>query len=239
MTYNGTTATPWDLVYRILTHDKVRTAYLWGPPGIGKTWSAYHVHNGYTARKPVYAITLTQDTPAAELRGHYVPKGGDLVWSDGPFVKAMREGARLVLNEITHAPAEVMAICYPVLESSETARLTLPTNETVRPAEGFQVIVTDNHQPDELPEALRDRFDATMMIREPHEDAYLRIDERFREIARATVTLQGERAIGLRSWLAIQKLAKTMGDREAMTAVLGPDRARNLHDAIAIGEAKT
>ena len=41
---------------------------------------------------------LTEDTAAAELRGHFLPRGKELIWHDGPFTAAMRQGARLVVR---------------------------------------------------------------------------------------------------------------------------------------------
>ena len=97
----------WKLVERVLAADSIRTLYLYGPPGIGKTYCAYtkgRLDNG------VYAVTLTEDTPAAELRGHYMPKGNEMLWHDGPFTLAMREGSGLVINEISYATPEVLAL---------------------------------------------------------------------------------------------------------------------------------
>src|SRR5574339_225733 len=95
--------TCWELIEKLLESESVRSLYLYGPPGVGKTYSAYHkgrLNNG------LYAVTLTEETPAAELRGHFIPKGGEMIWHDGPFVKALKQGARLVVNEVTHASAD-------------------------------------------------------------------------------------------------------------------------------------
>ena len=138
----------WNFVGDILSCHAARTVYLWGPPGTGKTYSAFH--SGLRDRE-VFSITLTPETPAAELRGFWTPKGNEFVWQDGPFIHAMRRGARIVINEISHASHDVLAILHPVLESLDTAQLTLPNLETVRPAEGFQVVCTDNLPIDQLP----------------------------------------------------------------------------------------
>src|SRR5262245_49825947 len=155
----------WPFVERIIRSPNARTIYLWGPPGVGKTWVAYHCN---PAAREVSAVTVTEDTASQELRGHYLPRGrGEMVWHDGPVTAAMRAGARLVVNELTHGGPEVHTLLHPILEQIDTARLTLPTNETVRPAPGFQVICTDNAPPEDLPPALRDRFDSILEVREP------------------------------------------------------------------------
>jgi MoxR-like ATPase len=71
----------WPLVERALQTEQLGRIYLFGPSGIGKTFVAYQC--GRTQRG-LYSVTLTQETPAAELRGTYLPKGDELVWHDGP-----------------------------------------------------------------------------------------------------------------------------------------------------------
>jgi len=58
----------------------------------------------------------------------------------------------------------MLAIC----DDPAIAAITLPTTETIRPASGFRVIATSNHDPASLDEALRDRFDAIIQVTTPH-----------------------------------------------------------------------
>lgn len=164
-------------IYERLLQMGHRTLYIWGPPGIGKTYLAYRV--GVDEDK-VMAVTLTDETPAAELRGHYLlGENGSTYWHDGPFTVALRKGYRLVVNEIGHANDDVQGILYPFLEDPSTARLTLPNGETVFPTDGFHVVATDNFAPDKLPEALHDRFGATLKLDDPHPDALANLPPEF------------------------------------------------------------
>ena len=86
----------WKFVDEVLACRAARTLYLWGAPGTGKTYSA--CRTGLFDRE-VYSITLTPETPAAELRGFWMPRGTEFVWMDGVFIEAMRKGARIVINE--------------------------------------------------------------------------------------------------------------------------------------------
>ena len=131
----------WPFIEAVLGSWAARTIYVWGPPGTGKTYAGMHC--GLRDRE-VFSLTLTPDTSAAELRGHWIPKGDRFEWMDGPLIHAMKNGFRLVINEIAFASHDVMAILHPLLENVETARLTLPNRETVVPAKGFQVVCTDN-----------------------------------------------------------------------------------------------
>lgn len=222
----------WDLVDQVLESVSARTLYLWGPPGIGKTYSA--TRTGLRERA-VFSITLTPETPAAELRGFWMPKGQEFVWMDGVFIDAMRKGARVVINEISHASHDVLAILHPILENVETARLTLPSGETVVPAPGFQVVCTDNMPVDQLPESLRDRFKSVMRVGRPHPDALLCLPEDLRAAALRTFDLESERAVSIRGWLAVHEMESEFERPTAFRVVFGRERGEQLFNALALG----
>lgn len=229
---NGDARKRWERLKRLLATEIVRTIFVWGPPGVGKTWAAYN--HGHLDRG-VYAVTLTDDTSAAELRGHFVLRGSDTQWHDGVFVGAMRRGARLVINEISHANADVLAQLYPLLESPETASLSLPTGETVTPAAGFRVICTDNNGLEQLPEALQDRFVARVHLLEPPDEALARLRPEFRVLAEAGLSIPDDRRISLRAWLALELLEPLFGLEDACAAIFEDERGAMIHDAIRLG----
>jgi MoxR-like ATPase len=228
------TTDPWTIIEQLLSFIGLRTLYLHGPPGVGKTYAGYHYGR---IQRGVYAVTLTDETSAAELRGHFIFKGGDAVWHDGPFVRAMREGARLVINEISNASADVLALLFPVLESFETARLTLPSGETVTPSEGFHVVATDNRSPEQLPEALQDRFMAYVELTTMHPRALDTISDELREIARQTIG-DGDRMISARGWKHLQELSNAFEMHDACRLAFGMERGHMIADAITLAREK-
>lgn len=221
----------WELIQCALELDLPGTGvvFIGGPPGIGKTYSAYH--HGRLGNR-FYAITITEETSAAEVRGHFILKGNEAVWHDGPFVMAMRVGARLVVNEISNANSDVLAIMMPIFESPKTAELTLPTGETLRPAPGFHVVITDNRGIDELPDALDDRVGSVFWVNQPHPDALMELHPDLRELAIATAALDDERRISLRGWLSLQGYIPDFGLEAACILTFGPDRGPLVHDVI-------
>lgn len=222
----------WHFMEYLMQFDDMRTMYVYGPPGVGKTYTA--TRSGLKGRN-VYSITLTPETPAAELRGFFVPKDREFVWHDGPFVRAMREGARVVINEVSHASHDVLAILYPVLEGKDTAALTLPDSTTVVPADGFQVICTDNMPPDELTEALRDRFNSIMEINQPHPDSINSLRPALKRAALKCLEMEDDRRVSMRAWIQVSKLEEKMGTETAFRAVFGQEKGQELFTATTLG----
>jgi MoxR-like ATPase len=211
----------WELIDLVQQHAQ-RILY-YGPPGTGKTFRALRQESAKQAKaQPVYAITITPEMPAAELRGHYIPVGGNFEWKDGPAILAWRNGGRLVINEIDHATGDVLSFLHNLLDDPEFAVMTLPTGETVRPAKGFQVIATMNGEPRDLPEALRSRFPVTIEITQPNPEAIAALPEDLRNAARGSCVADKEEArINLRRWYEYANLRKVIGEQHAAQAVFG------------------
>jgi MoxR-like ATPase len=205
-----------------------------GPPGTGKTWQATHAW--LPPGRGVFSLTLTEETPAAEIRGMYVPVEGRFEWRDGPGIAAWRAGGRLVINEIDHASADALSLLMVLVDDPETAALTLPTRETVRPAAGFSVIATMNGDPDELPPALRDRFPVAITIDAVHPGALAALPQEVRGAAQATAALPPERRISVRGWTAFAQLQPLIGAETAARAVFGA-RAGDVLDAFRLARA--
>lgn len=195
----------WELFNSIIgTSERV---LLYGMPGTGKTYQATiaNVPKG----KKIYSTTLTVDSSASELVGHYIPnEKGTFDWNDGVAVKAWREGTRLVINEIDHAGPDVTSVLHAILDDADIARLTLPNQdkETVKPMKGFNVVATMNGTPDSLPEALADRFTVKLNINEVHPQAILALPEKYRSVYSDKAGNYDELPMSIRAWKEFAKL---------------------------------
>ncbi len=191
---------------------------LYGPPGTGKT--AAGTRAGLKEAQQVLAITLTDETPMTDLRGHFIMvDGGNFLWADGIAIRAWRLGARLVLNEIDHAGGDVQSFLHVVLDDPQLARLTLPTGEVVRPHADLQVTATMNGVPEDLPFALRDRFPVAIEVNEVHPDALKRLPQDLQRVAKNTaLELDPERKISIRVWFEYASLRSKLDGDEAMAA---------------------
>ena len=198
---------------------KVHTL-LYGPPGTGKTTVAMNPR--------ALSITLTAETPAAELRGHYIPKGNEFIWQDGPAITAWRQGLCLVLNEIVEASGDALTFLYALLDDPKMARITLPTGETVTPAPGFYCVATMNGQPMDLPPALLDRFMARVYVDEPSTEALEGVSL-MNSVIDTLHVVEMDRKITLRQAKGFDYLAQRLGGELASKAVFGKRHAEILN----------
>jgi len=188
---------------------------LYGPPGTGKTTAA--------TTSDAVSLTLTEDTSVQELIGHYVPKGSEFAWHDGPATTAWRQGRRLVLNEVDKAAGSVLTALLALLDDVSIARLTLPTGETIRPLLTYTVVATSNIEtPEELPEPLRDRFDASILIDTPHPVAIAKLPQDLQQVC-VNAYRSRDSKISYRKLLSYSKIRELVGAEDAAKAVFGRD----------------
>jgi len=231
----------WKMIASVL--GKSRRVLLYGPPGTGKTYSAVKQSTPITleGQPNVYQITMTEDTASANLEGFYMPSAdGGFQWHDGIAIQAWRKGARLVINEIDHASPDAMTFLHAILDDPDIAQLTLnnESKETVKPAEGFQVVATTNSPPESLPLALKDRFPVKIYVDTIHPKAMEQFpDEWHQVITDTTLITDPEERVSVRSWKEFFDLQDKGFTPETAGKLVFGDKAEELIDAITLSNA--
>jgi len=151
---------------------KLSRVFLWGPPGVGKSYLASR-----SGSSPVQ-VTLAEDLTVQELMGHWVPDRIEWHFHLGPVSRAYQDGRALVLNEIGRASGSVQDFLLGVLDNRDVASLALPNGQLLAPAAGFKVFGTSNTGPDQLDPALRSRFEAEIHLPVPNAALVEELDRR-------------------------------------------------------------
>jgi MoxR-like ATPase len=205
---------------------------LYGPYGTGKTYAAATC--GVENDRPALVLNMTEDTGAAEIRGHYGVKGGDFTFLEGPMLMGWLQGVRVVVNEIEKCGPDALAAMLGFADDPKVACMTLPDGTTVRPLEGFHLVATSNAPPEALDPALRDRFPIAIRVDRVHPDALAALPVRFRDAAANSGLLEDpERRVSIRAWNCLAHLWPRLGLELAAAAVFG-DRAADVLAALKI-----
>jgi MoxR-like ATPase len=217
-----------------------RLTLLYGPPGTGKTTAA--INAARSLKLSAYNVTLTDETPAAELRGHFLPSRQEWSWMDGPTLSAYRNGGMLVLNELDHASGDALDFLHNLLDDPSASSMTLPSGETVVPHEDFRVVGTMNGEYRALQEdrpAIAERFAVAVYVGTPHPDAIASLPDDLQAAAAnsAGADQDEDRPATLRRFKAYAQLRETVGQDAAAAAVFA-HRAEDVLAAIVLGGSR-
>lgn len=131
---------PMQYLEKIIANNVFLPTYIYGDTGIAKSMSV--VQACARTGRELFRVNVNINTDEEDFIGGFRLESGRTVWQDGPLVAAMKRGAILLIDEISALnPANAFAL-FSVLEGNEL--YIKKTNERVVPANGFNVIVTDN-----------------------------------------------------------------------------------------------
>ena len=113
--------------------------FITGLSGNGKTLMVEQICA--KLQKELFRVNITIETDEDDLIGSNTLINGNIVFKEGPVLKAMRKGAVLLLDEVDLASNKIMCL-QSILEGG--GYLIKKTGEFVKPADGFTVVATAN-----------------------------------------------------------------------------------------------
>ena len=113
--------------------------FITGLSGNGKTLMVEQICA--SLKKELFRVNITIETDEDDLIGSNTLINGNIVFKEGPVLKAMRKGAVLLLDEVDLASNKIMCL-QSILEGG--GYLIKKTGEFVKPADGFTVVATAN-----------------------------------------------------------------------------------------------
>ena len=136
------TFVPWGAysdIVKVIKSDMFYPVYISGLSGNGKTFMVEQACA--KLNKEFIRVQINPETDEDDLIGGFRLVNGETVFAKGPVLKAMENGAILLLDEIDRATNKIMCL-QGILEGKPV--LVKKTGEVVRPAKGFNVISTAN-----------------------------------------------------------------------------------------------
>jgi hypothetical protein len=173
------TFVPWgayDDIVKITRTNSFFPVYISGLSGNGKTFMVEQACA--KLNKEFIRVQINPETDEDDLIGGFRLINGETVFFKGPVLKAMENGAVLLLDEIDRATNKIMCL-QGILEGKPI--LIKKTGETVYPKAGFNVIATANTKGKGSEDG---RFSAASII----DDAFLErftisIDQKFPSVS--------------------------------------------------------
>ena len=126
-------------IVKIIKSDMFYPTYISGLSGNGKTFMVEQACA--KVGKEFIRVQINPETDEDDLLGGFRLVNGETVFSKGPVLKAMENGAILLLDEIDRATNKIMCL-QGILEGKPV--LVKKTGEVIEPANGFNVIATAN-----------------------------------------------------------------------------------------------
>ena len=136
------TFVPWGSytdIMKIIKSEMFYPTYISGLSGNGKTFMVEQACA--KAGREFIRVQINPETDEDDLLGGFRLINCETVFCKGPVLKAMENGAVLLLDEIDRATNKIMCL-QGVLEGKPV--LVKKTGETIEPAKGFNVIATAN-----------------------------------------------------------------------------------------------
>jgi len=206
---------------------------LYGLPGTGKTYFGLtHATNNNKA----YRLACTEDMSSSDLEGFWRREAsGALKFHEGVGIRAWREGARLVVDEINRINGDVESKLMMLLDTEASASWENPdTGEVVKPHSGFSVVATMNGMPEDLAPAVLDRLTVRCAVNTPNPKAIDSLPIYLRQLAETFTSEDAQFRYSLRSFVEFHAMYEKSKDLRACAQVVFPEVHESMTDSLAI-----
>lgn len=218
MTTSTQPLTDWERAEFAITHSS--RVLLYGLPGTGKTYFGLNRNTDNA-----YRLICTEEMTDADLIGCYKQNSqGNWSFAEGVGIKAWREGARLVVDEINRMNGDVESRMMALIDSSASSSWQHPdTGEVVNPHPKFSVVATMNGEPEDLAPAILDRLTVKCKVNEPHPDAIESLPKWLRSLAVSMTKADNANRYSLRSFVDFNSMFESSNNLSVSAQVVFPD----------------
>lgn len=209
---------------------------LYGLPGTGKTYFGLN----YMVKGSAYRLICTEEMTDADLIGCYKQNSqGTWSFAEGVGIKAWREGARLVVDEINRMNGDVESRMMALIDSTKSSSWQHPdTGEIVKPHEDFSVIATMNGEPEDLAPAILDRLMVRCQVNEPHPQAIASLPSYLRNLATKMTSPTESNRVSLRAFVEFESMYRASNNMTFASQVIFPDDWSAISDLLTVEEGK-
>lgn len=226
--------TDWERAAFALAHGN--RVLLYGLPGTGKTY--FGLTNAL--KGSAYRLICTEEMTDADLIGCYKQNNqGTWTFAEGVGIKAWREGARLVVDEINRMNGDVESRMMALIDSTASSSWQHPdTGEVVKPHKNFSVVATMNGEPEDLAPAILDRLIVRCAVNTPNPAALEALPQYLRNLATKMTAPNTEGRKSLRAFVEFHAMYCASSNMTLSAQVVFPDDWKNMSDLLAVEASK-
>lgn len=209
---------------------------LYGLPGTGKTY--FGLTTGLAGRK-AYRLICTEEMTDADLIGCYKQNAaGTWSFAEGVGIKAWREGARLVVDEINRMNGDVESRMMALVDSTASSSWQHPdTGEVVRPHPKFSVVATMNGEPEDLAPAVLDRLIVRCRVDTPNPAAIASLPDYLRGLATKMTNPSEVNRKSLRAFVDFHAMYAVSKNMEYSAQVVFPEEWQSMVDVLKVAQS--
>jgi MoxR-like ATPase len=211
---------------------------LYGLPGTGKTY--FGLNSGLKQGQNSYRLICTEEMTDADLIGTYKQSdNGVWAFSEGVGIKAWREGARLVVDEINRMNGDVESRMMALIDTVASSSWQHPdTGEVVKPHQDFSVVATMNGVPEDLAPAILDRLIVRCEVNTPHPSAIESLPEYLRTMASELTSPERSDRVSLRAFVDFHEVYGKSGSIDLATQVVFPEHYSTIIGTLSVAMTK-